>query len=424
MRSTLRSALVALMAVLALGAVATASASAATPEFTGTFPNTFVLGGTNGFSMITEGKHEVVSCGGTNTGELTAAKVAAATLAFTGCRNTGRPTCQTAGAKEGEVRTAALAGKLVSIDKGREVGIDFTPKTGTTFAEMECSGTAGKETLKVRGALILTVLRPVNTSTSNFRWEISQPAAGVEYENGTEKGTATLEIEGSGAEAFSFEGAKATRGVATLTTGHATELKASLASKGLPELSPTPQEFKGSIGSASLWIETFPSNFKEATISGKIVSPNEVADVVMKFKNISPANYGCATNELGGEAGELVTNELAGRLGYLNKATKTVGLMLEPTSGVLAKCHGYDVGTQEILGSIIGRLTPVAGGHSFKLEIVKGKTGEEQELTKFEGEEATHQLENYWVSGKKQGKMSMGTEGMAIETSKVTELKA
>jgi hypothetical protein len=43
MRSIFRSVLVALMAVLALGAVASASASAALPEFSGSFPDTFEL---------------------------------------------------------------------------------------------------------------------------------------------------------------------------------------------------------------------------------------------------------------------------------------------------------------------------------------------------------------------------------------------
>jgi len=283
--------------------------------------------------------------------------------------------------------------------------------------------------------VIATELKPANASTTEFRLALNETKGvqeATEYETEGKKVKAILETEGAGHEAFSPEQTGFGSSAASITAAKATEVKAALASTGLPEFTGSggeeiayPREFKASTGgSASFWIETFPWNFREATVTGEITGPNEVADVVLKFKGASPAAYGCTSNGLEGEAGELVTNDVIGRLGYLNKTAKTVGLLLEAPGGVIAKCSGYQLGSQEILGSVIGKLTAVAGGHSFALEFKKGGKGEEQEFTKFEGEEATHQLENYWVPNKKHGKMSMGTSGLGFETSKVTELKA
>jgi hypothetical protein len=444
MRSKYKSALVALMAVCALGAVASASASAATPEFSGTFPDTFEY--TSYINTIsTVGNNATLSCGkqATDKGELTASKTATLTLAAMGCKDFLKKgkfePCHTAGAKEGEVKTAALEGKPVYVNGDREVGIVFAPKAGGNFAEIECGSGAEKETLKVKGSLIAVGVKPVNVSTNGVRlYFIAKEGvqAPTEYETEGKKVKAILETEGSGLETFPFEQTGIEDGSApastfTATFAKATEVKAELTTSGLPEFKFTggahlfPKEFKGTIGASSFEFEGTDLSYADGTITGTLIGPNEVAGVVLKLVDTEPDNacYNTKVEKLA----ELVTNPLIGRVGYVSKSTKTVGLLLEPVSGPIANCENHAFGKQELVGSLIGGFTPVNKlTQSFNLdfETEGGGGGKKlgQRFEAFEGEEALHHIEDYWSGGEAHSTAAFSSTEINLELPVNTEV--
>jgi len=67
--------------------------------------------------------------------------------------------------------------------------------------------------------------------------------------------------------------------------------------------------------------------------SGEAVGTDEVADVAVRFKGCSA--FGEPATSPGLPAGEIETNTLKGRLGYINKSSHEVGVLLEPTAGGL-----------------------------------------------------------------------------------------
>lgn len=144
-----------LLAALAIGAAATASASAALPEFSGPFPKAFSgKGGT--VAIETVGKVKATCTGSTTTGEVTGAKQGKTTLTLTGCGAAGL-TCASKGAKEGEIVSNVLNVTLGYINKAlKEVGVDLKPAKGpiTTF-------TCGPATIVVTGSVIGRIT-PVN----------------------------------------------------------------------------------------------------------------------------------------------------------------------------------------------------------------------------------------------------------------------
>jgi hypothetical protein len=159
MRSTYRSVLVALMAVLAFSAVVAGSALAALPEFTGPFPiglsETTV--GEPVFKTRAGAAMEKCTAGG-GQGELTSAKAIAVS---TGKLLMGEPN-----------------GELGYIAKPK-VGIKLTPKGGGNFPELaECRDGSLSLKVKARGAFICSI-EPVNVKTTKFTISCSQ-AMGVQ----------------------------------------------------------------------------------------------------------------------------------------------------------------------------------------------------------------------------------------------------
>lgn len=144
------------VAVIALSAVAAASASAAAPEFvpeTGTFPIAFTS--TSGAGTLETTSGETVTCtSDTNTGKITGAKSSKVTVHFKGCKTTffGFPiACKTSGAGTEEIVTKELTGELGLNTAKTKVLNDLRGEgTGEVSAEFECAG----NTVKVTGSVI------------------------------------------------------------------------------------------------------------------------------------------------------------------------------------------------------------------------------------------------------------------------------
>ncbi|HTR73216.1 MAG TPA: IPT/TIG domain-containing protein, partial [Solirubrobacteraceae bacterium] len=85
--------------------------------------------------------------------------------------------------------------------------------------------------------------------------------------------------------------------------------------------------------------------------SGQYSSPKSVESTVIKLTGCT--HLGAKCTSAGASEGELVTSALEGELGWISKASKTVGLALNPEAGDFAeaKCGSTKV---EISGSFIG----------------------------------------------------------------------
>lgn len=132
---------------------------------------------------------------------------------------------------------------------------------------------------------------------------------------------------------------------------------------------------------------------------GTASGTKKVVKVVVKFTGCtSTLGVKCTTEKAA--AGEIITEELEGEIGYISKAAKTVGLDLWPSSRTAAEkknhefkkleakfvCAGFI--TSEVRGSIIGKVTETNKKTTkLTLTYVKGAKAGEQELKKLEGVE-------------------------------------
>lgn len=100
----------------------------------------------------------------------------------------------------------------------------------------------------------------------------------------------------------------------------------------------------------------------------------------------------CSVRSPGAAKGEIVTKELEGKLGYINKAAKEVGVLLKPTGASTefialetesGSCFGL-VKSVTTEGTVIGQLKPV-NKETTEGEIIFTTVAEEQAITKFEG---------------------------------------
>jgi hypothetical protein len=145
------------VAILSIGAVAAASASAALPEFSGPFPKAFTST-SKASTLETVGKTKVKCEADTNAGTITGPNAGNLTITFTGCQTKTIP-CNSPGAVPGEIVTHGLTSTLGYINRElKEVGIDFSNPAGALVLEFQCGpATAGV----VRGSVIGKIT-PVN----------------------------------------------------------------------------------------------------------------------------------------------------------------------------------------------------------------------------------------------------------------------
>lgn len=161
----------------------------------------------------------------------------------------------------------------------------------------------------------------------------------------------------------------------------------------------------------------------DATANGKVISATEVTGMVI-FKGCTAKTgegTACAIRSPSAASGEIKTVELLGRLGYLSKSAKTVGLKLASKSATnFTELEAVSPGTcivkTAVTKSIIGAMTPV-NTKTIKGDLTFKEASEKQELRKFEGEESGSELQLFGTSAR-----LTGTEELTFE--KEGEVKA
>lgn len=191
MRSVFRKALIVLVVVSAMGALASASASAALPEFTGPFPKIYTLTLGNNVRLEPQDGEETITCDretqARGSGEITSAKEMRTSFVFSECKwNT--TSCRTSGASPGELRTETFSSALVYLSKAKqEVGIllhaynKVTKKT-IFIPQFLCGGLTGGP---ISGELIAPAT-PVNTKAAIYKISFKETKGKQEpseYEN-------------------------------------------------------------------------------------------------------------------------------------------------------------------------------------------------------------------------------------------------
>jgi hypothetical protein len=133
---------------------------------------------------------------------------------------------------------------------------------------------------------------------------------------------------------------------------------------------------------------------KGKSVGAKLKNAKETNEFTIKSTGCSTPT--CEINSPTLKPGEVETKKLKGKLGYLEKSTKKVGLLTKPVSGEeYTALEGACIGKTTVKGSAIGETSPVNKEESeAKLVFEKG-VGSEQKWTKFEGESETHTLKAF-----------------------------
>ncbi len=162
--------LVALVALLAVSACASAVASAEYPElrsssfpikYSGTIPGAlWEVPGSSSFKCIpTDGSIE---------GEITAVNKLTAVMRFTGCKAAG-VWCTSEGASTGEIVTRPLEANTEYLSNLNHFGIVFKPTSGVDIANFKCNGN-----FEVKGVVISTCYAAKNKPTSTLELGFTQ----------------------------------------------------------------------------------------------------------------------------------------------------------------------------------------------------------------------------------------------------------
>jgi hypothetical protein len=162
---------------------------------------------------------------------------------------------------------------------------------------------------------------------------------------------------------------------------------------------------------------------------GVIKGSNEVAKLSLVFwgSKVKILKEECEVNSPGAAKGEIVTKELKGSIGYLNKASKIVGALAQPVSGttvteIEGKCFE---GKEDVLGSAVGEVTSELNKETSGVTLSFAVTSKgKQEFTKFEGELAEHALEFAGSVFEGAALFECKEEKLELEGGKKVELKA
>jgi hypothetical protein len=200
-------------------------------------------------------------------------------------------------------------------------------------------------------------------------------------------------------------------------------IAAGSASAAFPEFAPgTSNAFTGKGGEA-IFQEATGGIYSctLSTITGEIVSAKEVSKVIIKFRG---TGGGCATfcrNGFEPEFGTLETKELKGRIAYITKPGKRVGLLLEPVAQPIATCEHSSIPGAKLKGSIMAEIGPVNLSRKI-YTLTYTQNGGKQDLMHFEGEELLHQLAME-PNGLGSREVGLGTK-MELTTTKAIEIEA
>lgn len=195
------------------------------------------------------------------------------------------------------------------------------------------------------------------------------------------------------------------------------------ASAALPEFNnrtSSTAKFSG-IGSATLeYAHGSTYTCSEVTATGEI-EPGKgktMKNVVLAFKACSAKFCSPLTT---------TTKPLTGTLGYINQATKEVGLLLKPSSGPVAECTAITV-KGSIVGSVIVEIGPI-GKETGDLILHARQGRSVQDPLHFEGESESHILESIFTEAgfHKVGeheKFGLATGELEIESEHKVEIEA
>jgi hypothetical protein len=105
-------------------------------------------------TVLTSGANSIVCTGALTTGKATSLTESVLTIKFTGCKNQGGVNCETAGAPNSTTIEAPLSGKIVSVGSGSSLkaGLLLAPRNaaGANLLTINCTGSA----VKVYGSVI------------------------------------------------------------------------------------------------------------------------------------------------------------------------------------------------------------------------------------------------------------------------------
>jgi hypothetical protein len=161
------------LTVVALSATATATASAALPEFVGPIPVPFTA--KSGVTTLETVKKAQIRCASdTAAGEVTGPKTGSTTITLSGCEfvTIGFP-CNTPGLPPGEIVTTTLIMTLGYINEPKhEAGVDLATATGGPLIEATC----GPLRMIVDGSVIgkITPVNKVIAPPGHFTLRFSQ----------------------------------------------------------------------------------------------------------------------------------------------------------------------------------------------------------------------------------------------------------
>jgi hypothetical protein len=232
MRSKFTGMFAALVGVLALGAVASASALATLPEFYQSgkaLAKTVKLTSSKGEILFASKNGDEWDCrGSAMTGETNGISgVANVVIKLTGCTVGSMPdgSCTSPGAELDEMVTAQLSGRLgYTNEKSKKAGLLLEPPTGKLIAE--CSDQQKAKTVELRGSVIGRIT-PVNQETTKFTLDLESNGTKRYEQEPThfegEEMIHTLETAVLASKTFYQTGI---HGRLEITTGEALEIKA------------------------------------------------------------------------------------------------------------------------------------------------------------------------------------------------------
>jgi hypothetical protein len=155
----------------------------------------------------TVGKAQITCDAAAGAGEFTGDKTATVgQLTLSGCSEKKAGTCQSAAAKEGEVRVGALdalIGRFQAKADRERVGIELSPSSGEIVAEFSCAG----QPVTLRGSVILEVADTEKGIASN-KWKAIE-SKGVQFPTSFEGGpevTLQAKIGSAGYQAAALKG--------------------------------------------------------------------------------------------------------------------------------------------------------------------------------------------------------------------------
>lgn len=165
-----------------------------------------------------------------------------------------------------------------------------------------------------------------------------------------------------------------------LTAQTALAAKPEFLKKGSINVLPLKSEFGSTrfetVGAWPFW--TFSSENKFSGEAAKGASTKTIENVSLTFK------HGNESSACTSEGTTLVLAGLKGKLGYINKTEKTVGVRFDPVKEPIVKCTGF-FGPHEIVGGVIAKITPV-NEPTTKLKLTFSQTSGVQKPLWLEGE--------------------------------------